>query len=55
VRSLTLPDAYQDHDTPERMYREAKLDHTSIADTVRGLVKVGKPARAKPVAVGAKG
>ena len=31
VRTLTLPDRYQDHDKPERMYAEAGLDAASIA------------------------
>ena len=31
VRTLTLPDIFQDHDTPERMYEQAGLDARSIA------------------------
>jgi 1-deoxy-D-xylulose-5-phosphate synthase len=31
VRTLTLPDIFQDHDTPERMYEFAGLDARSIA------------------------
>ncbi|WP_425375187.1 1-deoxy-D-xylulose-5-phosphate synthase, partial [Methylobacterium nonmethylotrophicum] len=34
VRTLTLPDAYQDHDTPERMYAQAGLDAASIVKAV---------------------
>ncbi|TNC04171.1 1-deoxy-D-xylulose-5-phosphate synthase, partial [Methylobacterium terricola] len=34
VRTLTLPDSYQDHDTPERMYAEAGLDAASIVKVV---------------------
>jgi 1-deoxy-D-xylulose-5-phosphate synthase len=31
VRTLTLPDVFQDHDTPEKMYQAAGLDARSIA------------------------
>jgi 1-deoxy-D-xylulose-5-phosphate synthase len=31
IRTLTLPDAFQEHDKPERMYAEAGLDARSIA------------------------
>ncbi|WP_287031513.1 1-deoxy-D-xylulose-5-phosphate synthase, partial [Methylobacterium sp. CG08_land_8_20_14_0_20_71_15] len=41
VRTLTLPDTYQDHDTPERMYKDAKLDAQSIVDTVKDIVPSG--------------
>ena len=34
VRTLTLPDAYQEHDTPERMYAEAGLDAPAIVKVV---------------------
>ncbi|MBA9064893.1 1-deoxy-D-xylulose-5-phosphate synthase [Methylobacterium fujisawaense] len=30
VRTLTLPDTYQDHDSPEKMYAEAGLDAKAI-------------------------
>src|SRR5690606_35279622 len=30
VRAMTLPDAYQDHDKPERMYADAGLDAAGI-------------------------
>jgi 1-deoxy-D-xylulose-5-phosphate synthase len=33
VRTLTLPDVFQDHDTPEKMYEQAGLDARSIAAT----------------------
>ncbi|MCJ2099309.1 1-deoxy-D-xylulose-5-phosphate synthase, partial [Methylobacterium sp. E-046] len=33
VRTMTLPDAYQDHDSPEKMYAEAGLDADSIVKT----------------------
>ncbi|WP_280525379.1 1-deoxy-D-xylulose-5-phosphate synthase, partial [Methylobacterium oxalidis] len=35
VRTMTLPDAYQDHDTPERMYAEAGLDAPAIVRLVQ--------------------
>jgi len=38
VRTLTLPDTYQDHNTPDAMYREAGLDAASIAQTVRDIL-----------------
>ena len=31
IRTLTLPDIFQDHDTPEKMYELAGLDARSIA------------------------
>ncbi len=34
VRTLTLPDIFQDHDAPEKMYEQAGLDARSIAATV---------------------
>ncbi|MGU3593269.1 transketolase C-terminal domain-containing protein, partial [Methylobacterium brachiatum] len=33
VRTLTLPDLYQDHDSPEKMYAEAGLDAATIVKT----------------------
>ncbi|WP_280139155.1 transketolase C-terminal domain-containing protein, partial [Methylobacterium sp. GXS13] len=33
VRTLTLPDTYQDHDSPEKMYAEAGLDAATIVKT----------------------
>ena len=33
VRTLTLPDVFQDQDTPEKMYEAAGLDARSIAAT----------------------
>ena len=35
VRTLTLPDSYQDHDKPEKMYAEAGLDADGILKAVR--------------------
>ncbi|MEH3118516.1 MAG: 1-deoxy-D-xylulose-5-phosphate synthase [Methylorubrum populi] len=43
VRTLTLPDAYQDHDKPERMYAEAGLD----ADGIRRAVRDALPEQKK--------
>ena len=34
-RSLVLPDRYQDHDKPEKMYAEARLDAKGIVEKVR--------------------
>jgi 1-deoxy-D-xylulose-5-phosphate synthase len=31
IRTLTLPDIFQDQDTPDRMYEQAGLDARSIA------------------------
>ncbi|TXM64384.1 hypothetical protein FV218_22170, partial [Methylobacterium sp. WL69] len=48
VRTLTLPDTYQDHNSPDAMYREAGLDADSIAGTVRDTLperKVRGPAK----------
>ena len=48
VRTLTLPDTYQDHHAPDAMYREAGLDADSIAGTVRDTLperKVRGPAK----------
>ncbi|MEH3116105.1 MAG: 1-deoxy-D-xylulose-5-phosphate synthase [Methylorubrum populi] len=44
VRTLTLPDAYQDHDKPERMYAEAGLDADGIRNAVRDAMPE-KPAQ----------
>ncbi|WP_280945675.1 transketolase C-terminal domain-containing protein, partial [Methylobacterium platani] len=41
VRTLTLPDSYQEHDTPDRMYAEAGLDAAAIVRTVEAIL----PAR----------
>ncbi len=48
VRTLTLPDTYQDHDTPERMYQQAGLDADTITQTVQATLperKDGRPGR----------
>ncbi len=58
VRTLTLPDRFQDHDTPEAMYREAGLHAQGIAETVRAVMRprtnasAGAKARARSPAQG---
>ena len=34
VRPMTLPDLFQDHDTPEKMYAQAGLNADGIVHTV---------------------
>jgi 1-deoxy-D-xylulose-5-phosphate synthase len=34
VRTLRLPDIFQDHDKPDRQYAEAGLDAAAIVETV---------------------
>ena len=48
VRTLTLPDTYQDHDTPERMYAQAGLDAASIVKVVEATL----PARSENLSAG---
>ena len=51
VRTLTLPDSYQDHDTPDRMYAEAGLDRAHIVATILGALgrsEDAKRAAARP-------
>ncbi|TXM63581.1 1-deoxy-D-xylulose-5-phosphate synthase, partial [Methylobacterium sp. WL103] len=38
VRTMTLPDAYQDHDSPDKMYAEAGLDAASIVKKVEEIL-----------------
>ncbi|PZO02858.1 MAG: 1-deoxy-D-xylulose-5-phosphate synthase [Hyphomicrobiales bacterium] len=45
VRTLTLPDIYQEHDKPEAMYARAGLDAAGIVRTVEGAL--GTPAAIK--------
>lgn len=45
VRTLTLPDIFQDHDKPEAMYAKAGLDAAGIVRTVEGAL--GVPAAIK--------
>ncbi len=44
VRAMALPDAYQEHDKPERMYAAAGLDAKGIIATA--LAALGKAADA---------
>ena len=37
-RSMTLPDIFIDHDTPDNMYKIANLDSTSIEDKVLNIL-----------------
>ena len=43
VRTLTLPDVYQDHDTPDAMYRQAGLDADSVAEAARAMLAPHTP------------
>jgi len=55
VRTMVLPDAFIDHDKPERMYAQAGLDAAGI--TVKVMTALGKslaPAEAKLLAGGGK-
>ncbi|MET3893338.1 1-deoxy-D-xylulose-5-phosphate synthase [Bosea sp. OAE506] len=45
VRTLTLPDTYQEHDKPEAMYAAAGLDAAGIVRTVEGALGVPVAAR----------
>jgi 1-deoxy-D-xylulose-5-phosphate synthase len=48
VRTLTLPDSYQDHNTPDAMYAEAGLDAAGILNTVKAALperKAGQSGR----------
>jgi 1-deoxy-D-xylulose-5-phosphate synthase len=42
VRTLTLPDTYQDHDKPERMYAEAGLNAAGIVRAVDAALGAGR-------------
>ncbi|MBO1020577.1 1-deoxy-D-xylulose-5-phosphate synthase, partial [Methylobacterium sp. SD274] len=53
VRTLTLPDTYQDHNSPDTMYAEAGLDADSIVRTVQATLPEQKArAGAKLVSIG---
>ena len=43
VRSLVLPDTYQEHDKPETMYAEAGLDCAGIITQVRKVLGLNQP------------
>ena len=47
IRPMTLPDIFQDHDTPERMYQQAGLDADGIVRTA--LSALGRGAEAARV------
>ncbi len=47
VRTLTLPDTYQDHDKPEKMYAEAGLDAPSIVKLVTETLPERKDGRSR--------
>ncbi|HVL77737.1 MAG TPA: transketolase C-terminal domain-containing protein, partial [Sphingomicrobium sp.] len=40
LRTMRLPDAFQDHDKPERQYAEAGLDSAAIVETVLKALRV---------------
>ncbi|GJE13957.1 hypothetical protein FOHLNKBM_5026 [Methylobacterium longum] len=44
---MTLPDAYQDHDSPEKMYAEAGLDADSIVKTALTALPDRKESRSR--------
>ncbi|WP_457123721.1 transketolase C-terminal domain-containing protein, partial [Methylobacterium sp. PvP116] len=47
VRTMTLPDAYQDHDSPEKMYAEAGLDAKTIVRTALDTLPERKDSRSR--------
>jgi 1-deoxy-D-xylulose-5-phosphate synthase len=54
VRTMTLPDTFQDHDKPEKMYAEAGLDADAIVKTVKAALPSGK-ASGEPAVVSLAG
>jgi 1-deoxy-D-xylulose-5-phosphate synthase len=52
VRTLTLPDIFQDQDTPAKMYAEAGLDAVAIVEAA--LAALGRPAAANATEGGAR-
>lgn len=44
VRTMTLPDLFQDHDSQDAMYREAALNAEAIVNCVRNIKDVGTVA-----------
>ena len=52
VRTMTLPDAYQDHDSPDKMYAEAGLDAASIVKKVEEILPERKARPSNVVSVG---
>ena len=55
VRTMTLPDSYQDHDTPERMYAEAGLDAAAIVAKVQEILPERKSRASNVVSVKSRG
>jgi len=47
VRTMTLPDTYQDHDSPEKMYAEAGLDAQAIVKTALDTLPERKEGRSR--------
>ena len=47
VRTMTLPDAYQDHDSPDKMYAEAGLDAASIVKKVEEILPERQEGRSR--------
>ena len=47
IRSLTLPDTFQDHDTPDAMYAQAGLDAEGIVRAALAALGVSKEAAAR--------
>ena len=43
IRTMTLPDAYQEHDSPAKMYAEAGLDAAGIVRKVRDALDIDAP------------
>jgi 1-deoxy-D-xylulose-5-phosphate synthase len=52
VRTMTLPDAYQDHDAPDRMYAEAGLDAAAIVTLVQNTIPERQVREGNVVSVG---
>jgi 1-deoxy-D-xylulose-5-phosphate synthase len=50
IRPMTLPDVFQDHDTPEKMYAQAGLDADGILKTA--LSALGRGAEAVHLTAG---
>ncbi len=53
VRTMVLPDAFQEHDTQEAMYREANLDAEGIVGLVLDLIGHQKPGDSGPGGIAA--
>jgi 1-deoxy-D-xylulose-5-phosphate synthase len=47
VRTMTLPDSYQDHDSPDKMYAEAGLDAASIVRKVEDILPERQEGRSR--------